>query len=91
MLGDVIISIHAPNVDFHMTSTVGTEDDTFNTLRRTPIEDLDAEYRQRMWEFYSCTPVFTEWLDKHGWDKVSFFQAGKKYEKSLRSGLNNNV
>lgn len=62
----------------------GTEDDTFNVLSRTPIKDLDTEYRQRMWEFYSSPEKFEQWLSLHKWNEKEFFEAGKKYELQLR-------
>jgi hypothetical protein len=63
---------------------VHTEEDTFRTLKRIPISELDFEYRERMWEFYSKPKVFNEWLEKNGWTESAFFDAGSKYEKSLR-------
>jgi hypothetical protein len=61
-----------------------TEDDTFNCLRRTPIQDLDAEYRIRRWEFYSAPEIFSEWLEKYGWTESEFFKSGSEYEKSQK-------
>lgn len=67
-----------------MTSTAGTEDETFNILRRTPIKDIDSEYWIRRWEFYSNDSLFQEWLDKHGWNKEEFHMAGNEYERERR-------
>lgn len=71
-----------------MTTAGHSEDDTFNILRRTPIEILDYEYVCRQWEFYSNPEVYASWLDQHGWDDVSFRKAGSLYLQSLTDAHN---
>lgn len=60
-----------------------TEDDTFDMLRRTPIEDLHVEYVIRQWEFYQHEDVYAEWLRHHGWKDKPFRTAGSAYLKRL--------
>lgn len=60
-----------------------TEDDTFRMLRRTPIADLDQEYRWRWSEFYQQKEIFSDWLAKHGWTAEEFYAAGKQFEHDM--------
>ena len=64
--------------------TNGTEDHTFNILRRTPIADMTFQYRLRFWEFYEFTEVHAAWLLENGWTEKDFLSAGKKYDADLR-------
>lgn len=61
-----------------------SEEDTFNTLRRTPISEMDPIYRDRCWVFLTDNNFFLKWLEVHGWDKETFFTAGNEYDKKRK-------
>jgi len=59
------------------------EEDTFRMLKRTPIRELDMEYRLRWSEFYQQRDTFWGWLERHGWTEKEFYEAGKQYEHDM--------
>lgn len=63
----------------------GSEEETFNALRRTPISELDPVYKTYFWHFYERPDVFQSWLNKHGWTEEEFTKAGNQYEHELRN------
>ena len=63
-----------------------TEEDTFNLLRRTPIEDMHPVMVSRFWHFYKYPNEYKEWLANNGWDEIKFREAGTKF-LNLQGGI----
>lgn len=71
------MSTPAPNVDIDMTSTVGTEDDTFRILSRPSIHEMVVLHRDWKRKFTDEGKEFnTMWnisfMRSYGWDWTEF-------------------
>lgn len=67
------------------SATANSENETFNRLRRVPIEQVDPVFREKFWDFYKDDVLFQEWLDTIGWKKDDLMREGRKYEERRRN------
>ena len=59
-----------------------SEDDTFRRLKRRPFEEMDAEYRDRFWEFYKDRNLYESWLKDTGWTHEELTKEGDARTKN---------
>lgn len=79
----VITSIPVPDVDTNMTSTVGTEDDTFRILARPDIDKMVILHQECILEHRDASGTYDQqknivFSKYYGWTWIEFLKAKKE-------------